>query len=216
MTNPATKTPSLQGRKRVVLYARVSKSEGQHTENQVAQLRDYIRQQPDWSLTKQYVDHASGASAENRPQFQLMMYAASQAEFDLLIFWSLDRLTREGAHRTLEYLGKLDHYKIGYRSLTEPFLDTTGPFKDVLISIMGALGQQERNRLRERIKAGMNRARSKGVVLGRKRQVWDAARLAKLSEKHSLSEIAKMTGISRATASRRIKDYKERSVDGEA
>src|SRR5262245_18789874 len=77
--------------RRVVLYARVStKDKGQDCENQLHQLREFASKQ-DWTITKEYVDHVSGKTTEKRPQFQSMLAAASRREFDLVLFWSLDR-----------------------------------------------------------------------------------------------------------------------------
>src|SRR5215471_2030174 len=88
--------------KRIVLYARVStKDKGQDTRNQLAQLRNFCAKQ-DWTITAEYVDQASGKTGE-RPQFKAMMAAAVMREFDLVLFWSLDRFSREGVLETLQY-----------------------------------------------------------------------------------------------------------------
>ncbi len=57
-----------------------------------------------------------------RGEFQKMMLHASQRKFSLLLFWSLDRLTREGTLATLQYLERLTSYQVGYKSFTEPYL----------------------------------------------------------------------------------------------
>ena len=79
-----------------------------------------------------------------------MMSHAYQREFDLVLFWSLDRFSREGAFETLQYLKKLDSFGIAFKSFTEQYLDGTGIFKDAIIAILGALANQERVRLSER------------------------------------------------------------------
>ena len=85
---------------RVVLYARVSTKDGrQDTRNQLNQLREFCAKQ-DWEICGEYVDERSGKNGD-RPQVQRMLDAASRREFDVLLFWSLDRLTREGALATL-------------------------------------------------------------------------------------------------------------------
>jgi DNA invertase Pin-like site-specific DNA recombinase len=88
------------------------------------------------------------------------MRDASQRQFDVVIFWALDRFTREGALQTLQYLNQLSSYSVGYRSSTEPYLDSCGMFKDAVIAILGTIAKQERVRLSERVRAGLHRARS--------------------------------------------------------
>jgi len=69
---------------------------------------------------------------------------ASQRRFDVLLFWSLDRLSREGALETLQHLNRLTGYGIQWRSLTEQYLDSTGMFREAVISILAVVAKQER------------------------------------------------------------------------
>jgi DNA invertase Pin-like site-specific DNA recombinase len=71
-----------------------------------------------------------------------MLLHASQRKFDVLLFWSLDRLTREGTLATLQYLERLTSYQVGYKSFTEPYLDSCGTFKDVVISLLATMAKQ--------------------------------------------------------------------------
>lgn len=96
-----------------------------------------------------------------------MMTAASRREFDVLLFWSLDRLSREGVVETLNHLQRLNSYGVAYRSYTEQYLDSTGIFKEAIIGILGAIAKQERVRISERTIAGLERARARGRVGGR-------------------------------------------------
>src|SRR5436309_893202 len=110
---------------RVAIYSRVStKDKGQDVENQLRQLRDFCQRQG-YVIVGEYGDQASGKSGD-REQFQAMFTAASRKEFDILLFWSLDRLSREGVYETLTYLQRLTSYGIGYRSYTEQYLDSCG------------------------------------------------------------------------------------------
>jgi DNA invertase Pin-like site-specific DNA recombinase len=81
-----------------------------------------------------------------------------------VLFWSLDRFGREGALPTLMYLNELDASGVGYKSYTEQFLDSTGIFKDVIISMLAVLAKQEKIKIGERTKAGM--ARANGSQIG--------------------------------------------------
>jgi DNA invertase Pin-like site-specific DNA recombinase len=151
---------------RTALYARVStKDKGQDTENQLRQLRLFAATQG-WTITAEFVDKASGKRSD-REQFQRMFAAASRREFDVLLFWSLDRLSREGVVETLNHLQRLTGYGVNYRSFTEQYLDSTGIFKEAVIGILAAVAKQERVRLSERTLAGLERARAQGRVGGR-------------------------------------------------
>jgi DNA invertase Pin-like site-specific DNA recombinase len=151
---------------RSAIYARVSTKDGrQDTDNQLRQLRAFVETQG-WSVVHEYIDRASGKRSD-REQFQKMFSAASRREFDILLFWSLDRLSREGTVETLNHLQRLTGYGVNYRSFTEQYLDSTGMFKEAVIGILAAVAKQERVRLSERTKAGLERAKAQGRVGGR-------------------------------------------------
>jgi DNA invertase Pin-like site-specific DNA recombinase len=188
--------------KRIVLYARVStKDKGQDTRNQLAQLREYCAKQ-DWTVTREYVDHAS-AKTGDRPKFNELLEAASRREFDLVLFWSLDRFSREGVLETLQHLQKLTSYGVGWKSFTEQYLDSCGVFRDAVLSILATIAKQERIRLSERTVAGLERARKQGRIGGRPRVVTDRRKVAKLrAAGKSLGEIAAEMGLSKTTVAR--------------
>jgi DNA invertase Pin-like site-specific DNA recombinase len=166
-----------------------NRDKGQVVENQLAQLREFAAKQG-WTISCEYADHGSGAE-RNRIEFQEMFRDAA------LLFWSLDRFTREGVLETLTYLNRLTGAGVGYRSFTEPYFDSCGIFKDAVISILATIAKQERIRLSERVQAGLARARSRGKRLGRPRKIVDASKIAHLrSQGHSWREITVETGIS--------------------
>jgi DNA invertase Pin-like site-specific DNA recombinase len=97
---------------RTAVYARVStRDRGQDTQNQLHQLREFAARQG-WAVILEFVDHESG-STDDREQFQAMFQAASRREFDVLLFWSLDRLSREGVFETLTHLNRLMVFTTG-------------------------------------------------------------------------------------------------------
>jgi DNA invertase Pin-like site-specific DNA recombinase len=150
------------------LYARVSTKSGrQDTDNQLRQLREFCRKQ-EWEIVEEYVDRATGKHSD-REQFQAMFAAASRREFDLVLFWSLDRFSREGTVETLQHLQRLTSYGVAWRSFTEQCLDSTGFFRDAVIGILAAVAKQERVRLSERVVAGLERAKVQGRIGGRPR-----------------------------------------------
>ena len=180
---------------RVAIYARVS-TDKQDTENQALQLRDFADQQ-DWSIVREYVDYESGSKSD-RAQFQRMLFDASRRKFDLVLFWSLDRLSREGALKTLQYLNLLEGYGVGFRSFTEQYLDSTGLFRDAVISILATITRQERIRRAERTRAGLARVKASGRVLGRPKTIRatsaDVMRLKAAGR--SYRQVARELGIS--------------------
>jgi DNA invertase Pin-like site-specific DNA recombinase len=151
---------------RVAIYARVStKDKGQSTDNQLPDLRRYA-EVLGYTLYKEYAEEESGGTA-NRTQFKQLFADAHQRKFDLVLFWSLDRFSREGASATLQHLNTLESYGVGFKSYTEQYLDSTGIFKEAVISILATVAKQERVRLSERTRAGIVRAKSKGTKLGK-------------------------------------------------
>jgi DNA invertase Pin-like site-specific DNA recombinase len=184
------------------LYARVSTTDkGQSPDNQLAELRRFAAAQG-WVLTTEYVDHESGSKAD-RPQFKAMLTAASRREFDVLLFWSLDRLSREGALKTLQVLNQLAQWGVAYRSLTEPYLDSAGMFADAIVALLATLAKQERVRLVERVRAGLDRARREGKRLGRPAKVVNRYHVRELRQAgYSWAQISGQLGITPSAARR--------------
>jgi DNA invertase Pin-like site-specific DNA recombinase len=113
-----------------------------------------------------------------------MLQDAERRKFDLLLLWSLDRLTREGTLATLKYLELLESYGIRWRSFTETWTDSAGPSRDVVISLLASFAKQERTRIKERVAAGLQRARltgtKSGKPLGRPRVVFNRDQVVEL------------------------------------
>lgn len=114
------------------------------------------------------------------PQLQALFAAAARREVDVVVFWSLDRFSREGALATLQHLAMLGSYGVRFRSFTEPYLDSCGLGGDAIIAILGTIAKQERVRIVERVKAGLERARAVGTKSGRPIGVFDRARLIQM------------------------------------
>jgi DNA invertase Pin-like site-specific DNA recombinase len=153
---------------RTAIYLRVS-TDKQETENQAIQLREFAAKQG-WQIVREYCDYESGSKAD-RPQFQRMFEDASRRKFDLVLFWALDRLSREGVYQTLQHLNRLESYGVGFRSFTEPYFDSCGVFKDAVIAIMATLAKQERIKRAERTRAGLARVKAAGKRLGRPKSI---------------------------------------------
>lgn len=199
--------PLLTSGPKCALYARVStKDKDQETSNQTDPLESYA-QSANWTIYHTYVDHETGTGARRRPQFDQMMRDASHGRFKVLLFWSLDRLSREGTHRTLDILRQLDSYGVLFRSYQEQYLDTLGPFREAVIGILAAVARLESQHISERVKAGMERAQSQGIHIGRKPAEIPEAELRKMVGNHwSLAEIARVFNVGRSTIHRRKKE----------
>jgi len=180
---------------KIAIYCRVSTSK-QDNGNQLLALREFAAKQEGWNLEHEFVDTVTGSGKKDRAQFDAMMLAASQRQFDLILFWKLDRFSREGTRATLRLLTLLDSYGCRWRSFMEPFFDSCGVMRDVVISIMATLAEQERIAISERTKAGLARTRAKGTVLGRRALVVDVPHARKLQQEGlGLRPIAKQMGI---------------------
>jgi len=126
-----------------------------------------------------------------------MFEDASKRQLDLVLFWALDRLSREGVLETLQHFKQLDTWGVSWRSYTEALFDSCGPFKDAVISIMSSLAKIEREKISDRTKAGLRRAKREGKVLGRTRVAVDVYKVRKLqAEGLGLRGITKKTGWS--------------------
>lgn len=183
---------------KVAIYTRVSKETSDHT-NQLLILRDYCNKM-NYEIQDEYVDVISGGTA-NRPEFVRMMNDASKRKFDVLLFYALDRFTREGTRKTIHYLQILEDYGVSYKSYTEQYIDSTGIFKDVIIALLSTLARQERIRISERVHAGLARARQQGRVGGR--PSLDGKRIAQIKQMKlagkKVTEISRILDISRGS-----------------
>jgi DNA invertase Pin-like site-specific DNA recombinase len=193
--------------KRVVLYARVStRDKGQDTENQLVQLRAYCVRQ-DWEIVYEYIDYATGKNSD-RDMFKKMFQDAYQGKFELVLFWSLDRFSREGVLETLQHLQKLTSYKVDWKSYTEQYLDSCGVFREAVLAILATIAKQERIRIVERTVAGIERARSKGKIIGRPKTDCDINSLVKMREAGlSFRYIAEVKGIDKNVVMRRLQEH---------
>ncbi|MDD2655031.1 MAG: recombinase family protein [Candidatus Omnitrophica bacterium] len=152
---------------RIALYCRVSKNdESQDPQNQLDPLRKYAGALGG-EIMEECIDLASGGNAD-RQGFLRMLEDAEKRKFDLLLVWALDRFSRGGISNTLGYLERLKRSGAALKSLQEPWLDTREEgLGQLLLAIFSWVAQQERRRLVERTKAGLERARKSGKRLGR-------------------------------------------------
>jgi DNA invertase Pin-like site-specific DNA recombinase len=203
---------------KIALYGRVStRDKKQDAENQLRELRAFVERKASegWTLAHEYVDKASGKSAD-RTAFRRMFAEASRKEFDLVLFWSLDRFSREGVYETLEHLQKLNSYGVDWFSYKEEYLRSVGVFKEAVLAILAAIAKQERVRLSERVHAGLNRAKAQGKVLGRPKASVRPERVLLLKKRGlSTRAIATETGVSAMTVHRILATHEKCQYDRE-
>lgn len=138
----------------------------QEPENQLEPLRKWAESQG-WTVAKEYIDHKSGADY-NRPQFQQMLKDAMRLHFKAILLWKLDRFSREGISHTLAYIQRLRGRGVAVKSMTESWLDTSAdnPLGEMLISIFSWLAAEERRKISERTKLGIQRRKNLGIWKG--------------------------------------------------
>ena len=153
--------------KQVALYLRVSTTE-QTVENQRRELEAVVERHG-WSVAATFVDAGiSGAKGrDKRPGYDRLCKGIARREFDLVAAWSVDRLGRSLID-LLGFLGEL-HSKGVDLFLHQQGLDTSTPSGRAMFQMMGVFAEFERAMIRERVLAGIARARDQGTQLGRRR-----------------------------------------------
>jgi DNA invertase Pin-like site-specific DNA recombinase len=168
------------------LYARISTNDGrQDTENQLVQLRAYAERQG-YQIVKEYVDEASGKSGD-RDAFRRLFEDASRRMFDRVVVWALDRFTRVGVLETFEHVRRLTASGVQFESYTEQHFRTTGPAGELMLAIAAWIAKQERIRISDRTKAGLERARRQGKIPGRPKRVFRRDEVVRLRDVEQMS-----------------------------
>ena len=162
--------------KKVCLYCRVSTTH-QTSENQLRDLRA-VAERMGYEIVLEFIDNGiSGAkSRKDRPALDEMMKLATQRKFEMVMCWSIDRLGRSLQH-LVEILNELQAMKIDLFFMQQG-MDTTTPSGRMIFSVFGAIGEFERNLIRERVIAGQKRAVANGVKIGRPSKMNDGLRSA--------------------------------------
>ena len=162
--------------KRIAIYARVS-TDKQTCENQLQELR-VIAERMNYTIVAEFVDNGiSGMKTrQDRPALDQLMKSATQRKFDMVMCWSIDRLGRS-LQNLVEILNELQALKIDL-FFQQQGMDTTTPSGRMIFSVFGAIGEFERNLIRERVIAGQRRAVANGVKMGRPSKMNDGMRSA--------------------------------------
>jgi DNA invertase Pin-like site-specific DNA recombinase len=158
-----------------------------------------------YALTHVFEENVS-AAAKVRPEFDRMMGCAHRAEFEVLVVWSLDRLGRSMVGN-LQAVLDLDRRGVQVVSVREPWLDSDiGPARQLLLGVMGWVAEQERVRVGQRVRAGLDRVKRSGVKLGRPVALVNKTAVFNMKrEGRSVRDIAKALGLSPSVVQRTLK-----------
>ena len=181
---------------RAAIYARVSTAD-QTCDNQLLELRRYIEARG-WSA-QEFVDSGVSGTKDRRPALDALLCDAKRRRFDVLVCWRLDRLGRNLRH-LVTLLEELQSLGVTFVSMGEG-IDCTTPAGKLQLHILAALAEFERERIRERVLAGLARARTQGRRLGRPKVAVPIGRVQNVSNL-PIDEAANALGVSRATLKR--------------
>jgi DNA invertase Pin-like site-specific DNA recombinase len=192
--------------KRVAIYLRVS-TDKQTTDNQRREL-EAVAERSGWKVVKVYEDAGiSGAKGrDKRPGLHAMMNAVNAREFDMVAAWSVDRLGRSLTD-LLSILQNLHEKSVGL-FLHQQGLDTSTTAGKAMFQMLGVFAEFERGIIRERVNAGLARAKAKGTKLGRRRVKPSVeARIVELrAEGDGILKIGKKLGIGTSVVQRVFKE----------
>ncbi|MDX1470018.1 MAG: recombinase family protein [Flavobacteriaceae bacterium] len=190
--------------KRVAIYVRVS-TEDQSTELQKSDLLSYIKFR-DWNLVKIYEDTGTGTNGD-RLEYKRLMKDARSGKFDIVLTWKLDRLFRS-LKGVVEALNEFTELGIQFNSYKDQ-IDMTTASGRLMTHMLAAFGEFEAALIRERVMAGLENAKKKGVKLGRP-SVIDVEELLRLkAEGLSIRVMAKELNCSKSTVHKTLKRIEE-------
>jgi DNA invertase Pin-like site-specific DNA recombinase len=187
---------------RAAMYLRVSRDD-QTTENQRLVLAR-VAEHRGWVITEIYEDQGiSGAKGrDQRPAFDQMLNDAGRGRFSIMMVWSIDRLGRSVLH-VANALAELDAAGVSLYS-DQQGIDSTSPIGRAMLQMASVFGEQERQVIRSRVMAGLDRVRQQGKKLGRPKasaKVEEAIK-AHLNAGHGILKVAKLVGVGSGTVQR--------------
>jgi len=189
---------------KAAIYTRVSTSDkGQDVNTQLIPLREYCNNNK-WEIVE-YSDNIS--AVKKRPQFDLMMENAKARKFDIVVVWKIDRFVRS-IEEFVMVLNTLNSHQVRFISTTQGIdTDFKNSANKLMMTIFTGMAEFERELIRERVKAGINRRRLKGLPVGRQRKIVDSEMIFRLYEQgKSIREIAIELKQKKSTIWRRLKN----------
>ncbi len=182
---------------RIALYARVSTVD-QHCEVQLRELREYCKRRG-WKKPAEYVDAGFSGSKASRPALDKMMRDASEHQFDCVLVWKIDRFSRSVLN-LMQQLQQLEAYGVRFIATTQSIdTDSANPTSRLLMHILSAVAEFEREIMRERTRSGLARAKELGKQLGRPHRVFRRDLVQSLRDQAmSIRAIALKLGVSKS------------------
>ena len=192
--------------RKIAIYTRVSTLD-QTIDNQLIELRDHCSKMG-WEVTQEYADKGmSGTlSRQKRPALNSLIKDAYWKKFDSVVCWDISRLGRS-MKELIKFLSDMKDRDIGICSVRQGF-DTSTSMGEIMFQFVGILSSWEREMIRERTLAGLERARREGKTLGRRKVTNDTmnAKIIELRSKNkSLRAIATEVGVSTGTIRKVLK-----------
>jgi DNA invertase Pin-like site-specific DNA recombinase len=188
--------------KKAALYVRVSTPD-QRVESQLYDLRE-LASQRGIEIVREYQDCGSGTKAR-RPGLDALMADARQRKFAVVLVSAFDRVARSTKH-FLTLIDELDSLGVVFLSRREN-IDTSGPMGRLFLTLISSIAELESDLIRERVRAGMRRAKLEGKIIGRARLDIDRTQVVEDRRSGmSLTTVAKRHNISRASVCRLVKE----------
>jgi putative DNA-invertase from lambdoid prophage Rac len=187
---------------RAAIYARVSTCD-QNNQIQVNELTDYVNRRG-WGVAGIYQDQMSGAKAQ-RPGLDALMADARQRKIDVVVVMKLDRFGRS-LMNCIAGIQELTAAGVRFIATSQGLdTDAANPTSRLLLHILAAVAEFERELIKERVSAGLKHAKAKGTPIGRPRRVFDRQRAMDLRQQGmSYPQIARELGVGYGTVVRGI------------
>jgi len=190
---------------KTAIYARVSTTD-QNCEMQLRELREYALRRG-WEIAGEYVDTGWSGAKASRPQLDRLMQDASRRSFDAVLVYKLDRFGRS-VRNCLDGIEALRAHGVRFLAVSQNIdTDESNPTSRLMLHILAAVAEFERELIRERVSAGMRNAKAKGTrsgkAIGRPKAVFDRSQVVRLREDGlSVSQIARQLQVGVGTIAR--------------
>jgi DNA invertase Pin-like site-specific DNA recombinase len=192
--------------KKCAIYVRVSTAD-QHVDSQLYDLRQLAAPRG-LEVVREYADRGISGGKARRPGLDALMADARQRKFSVVLVAAFDRIARS-TRNFLQVIDELDNLGIEFISRRENF-DTSGPMGRLFMTLISSIAELESDLIRERVRAGMRRAKLEGRQIGRARLDVDREQVVyDRRSGMSLTQVAKRHNISRASVCRMVKEDSE-------
>jgi len=190
------------GRSKAAIYVRVSTAD-QHVESQLYDLRE-LAEKRGFEVVQEYSDCGVSGRRARRPGLDALIADARQKRFSVVLVAAFDRVARSVKH-FLQVMDEFDSLGVVFVSRREN-VDTSGAMGRLFLTLIGSIAELESDLIRERVLAGMRRAKLDGVRIGRAPMNLDRAAIVRdRLNGMTLTAVAKKWGISRSLVCKLVK-----------